>query len=177
MGTPRPAAGWRQAHQRDHRSRPVVAAKVAQHHGRDPASRSPALPSASRRPAISPSRRLSDFSSPLATAGSSFAGSNFSPGTTPIAFSLSRITDSHFKRTRLGAEEPVGRVTRRFAVATGCSACLSWHFRAGAGAKVAACGQAGGGQERARPASRRGERRRFFLPVEALVELEGRGGL
>ena len=119
---------------------------------------------------------LSDFSSPLATAGSSFAGSNFSPGTTPIAFSLSRITDSHFKRTRLSAEEPVGRVKRRFAVATGCSAYLSWHFRAGAGAKVAACGQAGGGQERARPASRTGERR-FFLPVEALVELEGRGGL
>jgi len=31
-------------------------------------------------------------------------------------------TESHFKRTRLSVEEPVGRVKRRFAVATGCSA-------------------------------------------------------
>ena len=42
------------------------------------------------------------------------------------------VTDSHFKRTRLSVEEPVVRVKRRFAVATGCSARLSWHFPAGA---------------------------------------------
>ena len=53
----------------------------------------------------------------------------------------------------LSVEEPVGRVKRRCAMATGCSARLSWHFRAGAGAKVAACGQAGGGRHE--PARRR----------------------
>jgi len=38
--------------------------------------------------------------------------------------------------------------------------------------------RAGGrGQARARPASYTGERRRFWLPAGALVELEGRGGL
>jgi hypothetical protein len=46
--------------------------------------------------------------------------------------------------------EPVARVKRRFSVARGCSARLSWYFRAGAGVKVAARGQAGeGGHEQA----------------------------
>jgi len=91
------------------------------------------------------------------------------------SFTWKENTDSHFKHTRLSVEEPVGRVERRFAVATGCSARLSWHFRADAGAKVAACGQAGGGQARARPASRKGKRRRWWLTDEALVEFVGRG--
>jgi hypothetical protein len=69
-------------------------------------------------------------------------------------------------------EEPVGRVKRRFAAASGCSARLLRHCRAGADASVAARGQA-----RVRPASHTGEWRRFWLPAEALVELEGRGGL
>jgi len=40
----------------------------------------------------------------------------------------------------------MGRVKHRFSVATGRSARISGHFRAGAGARVAACGQAGGGR-------------------------------
>ena len=62
-------------------------------------------------------------------------------------------TDSHFKRTRLSVEEPVGRGKRRFAAATGCSARLWWHLRAGANAEMAARGQAGGGRHE--PARRR----------------------
>jgi len=87
------------------------------------------------------------------------------------SFTWKETTDSHFKRTRLSVEEPVGRVKRRFAVATGCSARLSWHFRAGAGAKVAACGQAGGGR---REPARRGAPTtggRGGLPGDALIEL------
>ena len=41
---------------------------------------------------------------------------------TAIAYAALRVTDSHFNRARLSVEEPVGRVNRRFAVATGCSA-------------------------------------------------------
>ena len=64
-------------------------------------------------------------------------------------------TDSQFKCTRLSVEEPVGRVTRRFAVATGCWIRLWWYFRAGADARVATRGQAGGGRhERARRRTR-----------------------
>jgi len=63
------------------------------------------------------------------------------------------VTDSHFKRTRLSVEEPVGRVKRRFAAAAGGSARFSGHFRAGADASVAARGQAGGGRHE--PARRR----------------------
>lgn len=56
--------------------------------------------------------------------------------------------------------EPVARAKRRLSVAEGCSARLSWHVRAGAGAKVAARRRVGGGsheqaQRRAR-ASRDG---------------------
>jgi len=40
----------------------------------------------------------------------------------------------------------VARVKRRFSAVTGCSARLSWHFRAGADARVAARGQTGGGR-------------------------------
>ena len=40
-------------------------------------------------------------------------------------------------------EEPTGRVKHTFSVATGCSARLLWHFRAGTDARVAARGQAG----------------------------------
>jgi len=47
--------------------------------------------------------------------------------------------------------EPVARVKHRFSVATGCSARLSWRFRAGAGARVAARGQAGGRERLLRP--------------------------
>jgi len=50
-------------------------------------------------------------------------------------------------------EKSVGRVKRRFAAATGCSARLWWHFPAGADARLAACGQAGGGKHE--PARRR----------------------
>ena len=50
-------------------------------------------------------------------------------------------------------EKSVGRVKRRFAAATGCSARLWWHFPAGADAGVAARGQAGGGEHE--PARRR----------------------
>ena len=57
----------------------------------------------------------------------------------------------------------------RFSVATGCSARFSGHCRAGADAKVVARGQA-----RARPASHTEERRRWWRPAEALVELVGR---
>jgi hypothetical protein len=46
--------------------------------------------------------------------------------------------NSHLKRTRLSVEAPTGRVKRGFAVATGCSARFTEHFRAGADAKVAA---------------------------------------
>ena len=42
-------------------------------------------------------------------------------------------------------EAPTGRVKRRLAAATGCSARWWWHFRAGADARVTTCGQAGGG--------------------------------
>ena len=42
------------------------------------------------------------------------------------------VTDSHFKRTRPSVAGSVARVKRRFAVATGCSARFSGHFRAGA---------------------------------------------
>ncbi len=56
------------------------------------------------------------------------------------------MTDSHFKRTRPSVVEPGGRLKRRFSVATGCSTRLSWHFRAGADAKVAARRQVGGRQ-------------------------------
>jgi len=47
----------------------------------------------------------------------------------------------------------VARVKRRFPVATSGSVRLSWRFRAGADAKVAARGQAGGGRHE--PARRR----------------------
>ena len=57
------------------------------------------------------------------------------------------------KRARLSVEEPVGRVKRRIAAATGRSARFSGHFRAGADARVAARGQAGGGRHE--PARRR----------------------
>src|ERR1700693_4484769 len=56
-----------------------------------------------------------------------------------------RNEDRHFNRASLSVGEPVARVKRRFSVAWGCSARLSWHFRAGAGAKVAARGEGGGG--------------------------------
>ena len=56
-------------------------------------------------------------------------------------------------RARLSVEEPVGRVKRRLAAATGCSARLSGHFRAGANAEMAVRGQAGGGRHE--PARRR----------------------
>ena len=52
------------------------------------------------------------------------------------------VKDSHFDRASLIVVGSVGRVKRRFAVATGCSARLLRHFRAGADAKVAARGQA-----------------------------------
>ena len=52
-----------------------------------------------------------------------------------------------------GVEKPVGRVKRGFAVATGCSASLWSHFRAGANAKVSAREEAGGGRHE--PARRR----------------------
>lgn len=75
----------------------------------------------------------------------------------------------------------VVRVKRGFSAAMGCSARLSSYFCAGADAKVAARGQAGGrGHE---PARRRtemsggGSGYRFWLPAAALVELVGRGGL
>ena len=51
-------------------------------------------------------------------------------------------TDSHFKRARLSVGEPIGRVKPPFAVATGCSARLSGHLRAGANAEMAARGPA-----------------------------------
>jgi len=50
-------------------------------------------------------------------------------------------------------EEPAGRIKRRFATATGCSARLSWRFRAGANAEMAARGQADGREHE--PARRR----------------------
>jgi len=97
------------------------------------------------------------------------SGTRISPAPAFAAIRDARmtLTDSHFKRTRLSVEEPVGRVKRRFAAAAGCSARFSGHFRAGAG---------GRGQARARPASPADERR-WWLPGDALVELEGRGGL
>jgi len=71
----------------------------------------------------------------------------------------------------------VVRVNRQASAATGCSAPFSSHFRAGADTGVAERWQAGGrGQARAKSASRRDKRRRSWLPGEALVELEGRGG-
>ena len=63
------------------------------------------------------------------------------------------ITDSHFHRASLSVGEPIGRVTRPFSVATGCSARLLRHFRAGTDARVAARGQAGGREHE--PARRR----------------------
>ena len=53
----------------------------------------------------------------------------------------------------MSVEAPTGRVKRRFAAATGCSARCWWHFRAGAGARVTTRGQAGGGRHE--PARRR----------------------
>ena len=88
------------------------------------------------------------------------------------------MSNSHFKRTGLSVEEQIGRVKRPFAVTTGCSARFSAHFRAVASARVAARGQAGGlAQARVSPASHTDARRRFWLPAETLVELEGRGAL
>ena len=78
--------------------------------------------------------------------------------------------DSHFNHASLSLGESAGRVNRRFSVATGCSARMSWYFAAGAAAQVA-----GRGQARARPASRVEERRRWRLPGDALIELEGGG--
>jgi len=63
------------------------------------------------------------------------------------------ITHSHFKRASLSVGEPIGRVNRPFAAATGCSTRLLRHFRAGADASVAARRQAGGGRHE--PARRR----------------------
>ena len=65
----------------------------------------------------------------------------------------SRRTDSHFNRASLSVGEPIGRVKRSFSVATGCSARLLRHFRAGTDARVAGCGQAGGREHE--PARRR----------------------
>jgi len=44
--------------------------------------------------------------------------------------------DSHFNHASLGVRESVGRVNRRFSVATDCSARMSWLSRAGADAKM-----------------------------------------
>ena len=49
---------------------------------------------------------------------------------------------------------------------------MSWHFR-GRRREGGRAGR-GRGQTRARPASHKDERRRFWLPAEALVELVGR---
>jgi hypothetical protein len=46
--------------------------------------------------------------------------------------------DSHFDHASLSVVESVGRVNRCFYVAKGCLVRMSWHFRAGADAKVAA---------------------------------------
>jgi len=86
------------------------------------------------------------------------------------------LEDSHFNHASQMVVGSVVRANRRFWVATGCSAQVSSHFRAGADANVAARGQTGGGRHE--PARRRVEaRRRSWLPGEALVELEGRGAL
>jgi hypothetical protein len=79
------------------------------------------------------------------------------------------------KRTRLSVDEPVGwvasicggkRLLRTLVVAL-----------AGGRQRRDGCARAGGrGQARARPASPAGERR-WWLPGNALVELEGRGAL
>ena len=74
-------------------------------------------------------------------------------------------------------EAPVGRVKRRFAVATGVLRTLVVALPGGRGRQGGRVRAGWRGQARARPASRAGERRRFWLPAEALVELEGRGGL
>jgi hypothetical protein len=70
----------------------------------------------------------------------------------------------------------VVRVKRRVAAATGCSALLPSHFRAGTDARVAARGQVAAAGT-SPPGVALGERRRLLLPGEALVELEGGGGL
>jgi hypothetical protein len=81
--------------------------------------------------------------------------------------------DRHFDRASLILLVSVVPVRRRFSVVTGCLARMWWHFRADADAKVAAR-TTGRPAAQARPASRTDERRRSWLPGEALVELVGR---
>ena len=76
-----------------------------------------------------------------------------------------------FNHARLIVMGSVVRVKRRVSAAMGCSAPLSSHFRAGAGARVAACGQAGGrrhesARRRARTAvdGRGYQMRRWLVP-------------
>ena len=85
------------------------------------------------------------------------------------------LKNRRFNHPSLIVVRSVGWVKRRVSAATGCSAPLSSHFRAGADARLAVCGQAAGrGHEPTR--------RRAWRSVddggyqgEALVELEGRG--
>jgi len=79
-------------------------------------------------------------------------------------------------------EKSVGRVKRRFATASICGGngllrALVVALPGGRG-RWSGCARAGRrGRARACPASHRDEQRRWRLPAEALVELEGRGGL
>jgi hypothetical protein len=84
--------------------------------------------------------------------------------------------DSRFNRTSLSVEGSVAGVKRPFAVATGCSARLSWRLRAGADAKVATRGQAGGGRHEHARQRAQASVDSSWLPADALVELEGRDG-